>query len=92
MKQDFFSKREELTRHLLDYELMYVEKNCGFSKGSKVKVTNFNGNVEYGFVKGFRRSPCAGVVPVIGKLKKDGSQYKFKEIYVTEFHKIELTK
>ena len=92
MNEEFFNNCKKLTQHLLDYELMYVEKNCGFSKGDKVKVTDSDGRIEYGFVKGFHRLACAGVVPIIGKFKKDGSTYKFKNIYVTNFDKIELTK
>ena len=88
-RTEYLKKREELQRQLADLKDEYVRTNSTLAKGTKVKVTNSFGEVSYGIVEGYQ-CDWDDVLPIVAKLKKDGTKHATAHIYVGMRTKIEV--
>ena len=73
-REEFLRKDEELIKKREALKAEFVRTNSPLKPGTKVKVTHIN-TVEYGFIEGYKFQ-CDRVVPVIKKMKKDGTPSK----------------
>lgn len=88
-RTEYITKREELQRQLADLRDEYVRTNSPLAKGTKVKVTNSFGGVSYGIVEGYQ-CDWDDVLPIVAKLKKDGTKHATAHIYVGIRTKVEV--
>ena len=64
-------------------EKQFVEGNMPYPIGTKVKVTYKEGaHVEYGVVTGAELNVLNMVVPIIHKVKKDGTPSKYGKLFL----------
>ena len=80
-RTEYITKREELQRQLADLRDEYVRTNSPLAKGTKVKVTDSFGGVSYGILEGYQ-CEWDDVLPIVAKLKKDGTKHATAHIYV----------
>ena len=77
-KQEFLSKIEGLYNDLKTLESTYIESNKPFDVGEVVSVVNGESVPEKGIVDGYEISYIDEIVPVIKKIKKDGTKSQHK--------------
>ena len=80
-REEYITKREALYKQITDLRDEYVRTNSPLAKGTKVKVTNSFGEVSYGIVEGYR-CDWDDVLPIVAKLKKDGTKHATAHIYI----------
>lgn len=88
-RTEYVTKREELQRQLADLKDEYVRTNSTLTKGTKVKVTNSFGEVSYGIVEGYECF-CDDVIPIVAKMKKNGTKHATAHVYAGIMSKIEV--
>jgi len=73
-REEFLKKDAELIEKRKALKAEFVRTNSPLKPGTKVKVIHANA-VEYGFIDGYKFE-CDRVVPVVKKMKKDGTPSK----------------
>lgn len=76
-KNLILSKIDELKKDLKVLESQYIETNSPFEIGELVLVTNGETS-EKGFVDGYEVDWSNDIIPIIKKIKKDGSKSQHK--------------
>jgi predicted nucleic acid-binding Zn finger protein len=88
-KEEYVTKREALQKELADLKDEYVRTNSTLPNGTKVKVTNSLGETSYGIVEGYECF-CDDVIPIVAKMKKNGTKYATAHVYAGIMSKIEV--
>ena len=88
-KNEYVKRREELQKQLMELKDEYVRTNSPLPIGTKVKVTDGNDEIQFDILEGYR-CEYDDVVPIIAKLKKDGTKHATAHIYVGWRSKIEV--
>jgi len=86
---EYQKKREALFRQMNDLKQEYINSKKTFEIGSKVKLTHVDGKVEYGVVINYKIDSFDDVVPIIAKMKKDGTAHPTATLYVFTATKVE---
>jgi hypothetical protein len=82
-KEEYISKLEELENAKVDLRREYIESNKPYPIGSKVKVTYKVGyEPVIGIVDSYKISGWDIVIPVLHKVKKDGTKHATAELYI----------
>lgn len=66
----------------------YVKNNSPFKIGEKVKITDNNNLIVFGFIENYRISYSNRIEPIIVGIKKDGSKSS-RKIFIWGSEKIE---
>ena len=86
-KEQYVAKVTELARQQQELRKEYIATNSPIKSGTKVKVTR-PGVVEYGILIGYT-CEYTDVVPVVMKIKKDGTPAKVK-VWIRWDSKVEV--
>lgn len=95
-REEYERKRNDLRKQMEDLKEEYLKSNSKIPNGTKVKIhckhygANYpTGYDEYGIVVGYEISFCE-VVPIVAKLKKDGTAHATARLYVSSTANIEV--
>ena len=94
-REEYLEKRRTLHKQLEDLSAEYIRSNSKFPKGTKVKIhykhcgANYpTGYDEYGIVLGYKMY-FDEVIPIVAKMKKDGTAHATARLYVSSTANIE---
>jgi len=94
-KKEYLEKREALYQQMEDLKQEYIRSNSKFPNGTKVKIhykhygTNCRTGYDvYGIVIG-HEIHFDEVIPIVAKMKKDGTAHAMARIYVSTTANIE---
>ena len=95
-RKEYLEKLNALQKEMADLKLEYIKSNSKIPNGTKVKihynryVSNYpNGYDEYGIVLG-HEIYMDDVIPVVAKMKKDGTAHATARLYVTSASNVEI--
>ena len=89
--EEFENKYTELRQAINDLKKEYIDSNSPFPVGTKVKITDSEGKVFYGFIREYHMAGYF-VLPIISKIKKDGTMHPTQNVWYNKWNggKIEI--
>ena len=95
-KKEYLEKSEALYQQIEDLNQEYIKSNSKLPNGTKVKVHHKyygancpTGYDEYGIVLGYKIS-FDEVIPIVAKMKKDGTPHSTARLYVGSGSNVEI--
>lgn len=78
--EEYLAKYDELEEAMALLKKQFIDSNKEFDEGTKVKVTDKDGNVQYGYVL-YNRMAGYDVKPHLVQYKKDGTPSVHKPLW-----------
>lgn len=95
-RKEYLEKSEALYQQIEDLNQEYIKSNSKIPNGTKVKIhyKHYGANCptgydEYGIVQGYKIY-FDEVVPIVAKMKKDGTPHATARLYVSATTNIEI--
>ena len=95
-KEEYVAKLDALQKEMADLKFEYIKSNSKIPNGTKVKVhyKHYGANCptgydEYGIVLGYKIS-FDEVIPIVAKMKKDGTPHPTARLYVSYDSNVEI--
>lgn len=94
-REEYVAKLNALKNEMADLKFEYIKSNSKFPNGTKVKIhyKHYGANCptgydEYGIVLGYDIS-FDEVIPIVAKMKKDGTAHATARLYVSHSASVE---
>ena len=96
LKKEYVAKFNALKNEMADLKFEYIKSNSKIPNGTKVKIHHKHygancptGYDEYGIVLGYEIS-FDEVIPIVAKMKKDGTPHATARLYVGYDSNVEI--